>query len=82
MYHSLTLVDSSIILDEVKTCLTRAKCCKAVGVDMIPMEVLNNDTACHFLLQQLHKCFEKYTVPSMWMKGIINSIPKGIGLIH
>ncbi len=55
---------------------SRAKCGKAVGVDMIPMEVLNNDTTCQFLLQLHHKCFEKNIVPSMWMKGIINPIPK------
>ncbi len=45
-------------------------------MDMIHTEVLNNDTACHFLLQLFHKCFEKHIVPSMWMKGIINPIPK------
>ncbi len=37
----------------------RAKCGKAVGADMIPTKDLNNDTACHFLLQLFHKCFEK-----------------------
>ncbi len=33
-----TGVDSPITLDGVKKCLTRAKCGKAVGVDMIPMD--------------------------------------------
>ncbi len=43
-----TGVDSPITLDEVMKCLTEAKCGKSIGVDMIPMEVLNSDTACHF----------------------------------
>ncbi len=77
MYHSLTLLwIVRFTLDEVKKCLTRAKCDKAVGLDMIPMEVLNNDTACHFLLQLFHKCFEKNIVPSMWMKCFIKPLSK------
>ncbi len=33
-----TGVDSPITLDEMKKCLTQAKCGKTVGVDMIPTE--------------------------------------------
>lgn len=74
--HSDTGLETQISYLEVKKAIANAKQGKAVGCDNIPVEILNNDTACKYLHQLFYKCYETGIIPSLWMRGIIHPIPK------
>ena len=49
---------------------------KAYGVDDLPAEVIKNDNLIYFLTVLFNKCFEAGMTPEIWIKGILQSIPK------
>jgi hypothetical protein len=65
-----------ITLREVERALLAAKCGKAPGIDNIPVDVLKNTTAAHFLLQLFNMCFTNSIIPEAWQKSIVTPIPK------
>ena len=68
-----SLIIPLMIFEEV---ICKAKQGKACGIDDIPSEVLQNDTALYFLHVLFNLCFNNSIVPSLWSKCIINPIPK------
>ncbi len=69
-------LSTNITLDELRYALLQAKRGKALGEDMIPVEVLNNNGCQQYLLQLFNVCFSTGTIPVAWSRGIINPIPK------
>ena len=74
--YNIDSLNADIGFDEVRMALLKAINGKAVGMDELPVEILRNDTALAFLYQLFQKCFKSGTVPSIWLKSIINPIPK------
>ena len=70
------ILDSHFSITEVKNALDKAKRGKAFGVDLIPVDVLQNNTALLFLHVLFNVCFETGRIPSTWGKSIISPIPK------
>ena len=62
--------------DELKQVIKRLKTNKAVGCDNVPNEVLKQRSVSEMLLKYFHTCFESGIVPTIWLKSIINPIPK------
>ena len=60
----------------IKRALDKAKKGKAFGVDLIPVDVLKNDTSVLFLQILFNVCFETGRIPTSWGKNIIIPIPK------
>lgn len=52
---------------------------KATGVDSVPNEVLKHEGILIALYRVFSHLFDTGLVPSMWLNGIINPIPKGAG---
>ncbi len=50
---------------------------KATGIDNIPNFVLKNLDVLHILHQLFSKLFESCILPLVWLKSVINPIPKG-----
>jgi hypothetical protein len=71
-----TGIDAPICGEEIRYALLKAKNGKAYGFDGIPVEVLRNRTAFHFLLKMFRKCYENGVTPELWNYGIIAPIPK------
>ena len=49
---------------------------KAVGVDLIPNEVLKQPALQEIMLNFMNSCFSYHTIPSAWQKAVISPIPK------
>ena len=60
----------------MKQVIKRLKTNKAVGCDNIPNEVLKQRSVSEMLLKYFQTCFESGIVPTIWLKSIINPIPK------
>ena len=71
-----TGINNPLTLAEVKKAITRAKRGKAVGYDDLPVEALDNTNAIAFMHNLFRECYAQSIVPSVWLKGIINPIPK------
>ena len=70
------MLNCDITLEEVEKMTRKLKCKKACGFDLIPNEVLKKPEI-HTVLSKLYNLFFKYgMVPSVWLKSIINPIPK------
>ena len=76
-YISSALLNQDITYEEVKNVAMRAKLRKAVGIDMIPNEVLKNDAVINMLVHLFQLCFDTGKIPSVWKRAIIKPIPKG-----
>ncbi len=77
MTTSITaVIENPITLEEVSKVLCHAKLGKAVGTDDIPTEVLQNETAKHFLYVLFYNCYEHNIISTTWLRGIINPVPK------
>ena len=70
------ILNSDILTQEVFHVLINANKGKAVGSDLIPVEVLCNDPALQFLVCFFQKCFTSGIIPTEWSKGLIKPIPK------
>ena len=55
---------------------------ETTGIDFIPNEVLKCNGIFHFMYKLFHYIFENCIVPSIWLRTIINPIPKGSGRTH
>ena len=69
-------LDFAISIEEVRGSLALAKNGKAIGWDSLPVEVLRNETVIGYLHSLFNKCFELGVCPEVWLKSIINPIPK------
>ncbi len=64
-------------MDEFKSFVGKLQVNKATGVYNIPNFVLKNPDILHILHQLFSKLFESCILPSVWLKSVINPIPKG-----
>jgi len=69
-------LDKDINILEIVKAVETAKRGKAAGIDLIPSEVLKNDTSVLVLHSLFNVCFQTGQIPSLWSKSIINPIPK------
>ena len=65
-----------ILLQEVKTALSRTKLKKATGHDNLPNELLRRPEIHDTLCNLFNTCFTLGTVPSDWCKSVIQPVPK------
>ncbi len=66
-----------ISMDEIKSFVDKLQVNKATGIDNIPNFVLKNPDVMHILHPLFSKLFESCILPSVWLKSVINPIPKG-----
>ncbi len=66
-----------ISMDEIKSFGDKLQVNKATGVGNIPYFGLKNSDILHILHQLFSKLFESCILPSVWLKSVINHIPKG-----
>ncbi len=69
-------LNEQILLAEIKKAVDRLKSGKAVGLDVIPNEVLKCPTLLNALCLFFNTCFNSGISPSVWSKSIISPIPK------
>ena len=74
--NHIDILNQPLTLDEVRKAVLRAKKRKAVGLDELPAELLQNETAIEILYRIFTHCFENATIPSIWQEGIIHPIFK------
>ena len=65
-----------ISIEEVQKAVDKSKSKKAVGVDLIPNELLKNKTMVTLMHSFFNMCLENKIIPTMWETSIINPIPK------
>jgi exonuclease III len=63
-------------MKELESVISKCKNKKAVGVDLIPNEVLKNKNVVNLLLSLLNKCYTSNLIPGKWLQAIIYPIPK------
>ena len=63
-------------IHEIKKACSKLKPGKAIGVDLIPNEVLKRAGLQEILLCFVNSCFSSHIMPSAWQKAIISPIPK------
>ena len=69
-------VNQSISFDAVEKVIDRLKTKKAVGIDLIPNEVLKSHDVKMILYTYFTKFFEFNKIPTLWLKSLIKPIPK------
>ena len=75
-YTSNVSINGVITFHEIDKVISRLKAKKAVGLDLIPNEVLKFPDVKNALLSFFNKCFSLSIVPSIWLKAIIVPVPK------
>ena len=73
--HQL-VINREISIGEIKYALVKAKNGKALGPDLIPVEVLRNDTMVTTMHSLFNQCFKMGQIPAVWRKGTITPIHK------
>ena len=76
LFDETTELNRNIDLQEVKNAVMKTKKRKAVGIDMLPNEVLKNDNVISILQKLFQLCLDTGIVPDSWTKAIIKPIPK------
>ena len=71
------IINGNITFGETVKIITKLKSKKAVGVDYIPNEIIKQPGLHYALFKLFVSIFDKGIVPSIWLKAIINPIPKG-----
>ena len=71
------ILNRPIEYGEVEKVVLKLKKKKATGIDNIPNEILMNENVICVLWKYITACFESGLVPRLWLKSIINPIPKG-----
>lgn len=61
---------------EVWKALRKAKLRKAIGVDLLPVEVLRNPVCATFLVTLYNICFRLGKMPTVWNKSVITPVHK------
>lgn len=69
-------INRAISFDEVETVINKLKLNKATGIDEIPNEILKNHSIKLALWNLFNKYFDTNMIPSIWLKSVINPIPK------
>lgn len=72
-----SILNEYITKEEVSKVVFKGKKRKAVGIDNIAYEALQNDTCVHVLHGLFNKCFDLGKVPTEWSKAIVVPISKG-----
>lgn len=73
--HQIVL-NRTISINEIHFALEKAKIGKAVGNDVIPMEILKNNTMSQVMLDLFNTCFSTGRIPSKWRESLITPVPK------
>jgi exonuclease III len=76
LYQSEQTMNSDLTLDEVKNAVYKTKNKKAVGVDVLPNEVLKNNSIVVILHALFQLCFDTGKIPRIWRRAIIKPLPK------
>ncbi len=66
-----------ITINEVESFVSKLQDNKATGLDSIPNFILKNQDVIKILYYLFSKLFDGCMLSSMWLKSVINSIPKG-----
>ena len=74
---NVTILNSEILLSEVRNAVSVSKNQKAVGVDMIANEILKDENVVTMLCSFFNMCLRCQCIPDVWRKSIIQPIPKG-----
>ena len=69
-------LDIPFTIAELLSSQAKLKNQKAVGIDLIPNEILKSDKISELLLHFVNFCFMNAIVPSLWQQAIIKPIPK------
>ena len=69
-------INIDISYDEVEKIIGNLKYKKAVGFDGIPNEALKQPEVVRLLYIFFNKCFNLFTLPTIWLKAVISPIPK------
>ena len=70
-------LNSDFTFNEIKSFSRKLSNGKAVGIDLIPNEVLKADGIISLLVNLFNQCLRHSLTPSVWKKAIIKPIPKG-----
>ncbi len=70
-------VNEPISYNEVRNAVKKLKNKKAVGVDFLPNEVLKCDDVILAMCYMFKLFFQHSMIPSLWLRSIVNPIPKG-----
>ena len=70
------VLNRDISFEEVRRVVSNLKYKKAVGVDMIPNEILKDNCVILALQCLFQKCFQFGHIPSIWLKAIVFPVPK------
>ena len=70
-------LNSSITYSEVKHVMQELKNNKAVSVDLLPNEIMKNDTSTECLTALFNHCFNNSIIPEKWRKALISPVYKG-----
>ncbi len=65
-------------MDEIKSFVDNLQVNKVTWVDNMSNFVLENPDVLHILHQLFRKLFESCILPSIWLKSVINPIPKDL----
>ena len=76
VHRNTSELNYPITIQEVKSCIYKAKLKGAVGLDNIPASVLRNKSCIKMLHIIICYCFDNGVVPSEWSAGLIKPIPK------
>lgn len=66
----------TLTVGEVQLAIKKAEVGKATRIDNLSHEVLKSPMLSHILHGSFKKCFEMGRIPSVWLRSIINLIPK------
>lgn len=69
-------LNQPISLKEVQDAIYRAKKRKALGIDELPAELLQNEVTVGILFKIFTHCFSNSVIPQPWKRGIIHPIFK------
>ena len=74
--HDLYEYNCPFTLEEIDKICRKMKPGKAVGIDVIPNEVLQHEGIRELLLTFINMCYISNVIPSVWRTSIISPIPK------
>ncbi len=76
-YISNPEINFPITMNEIEIIYIKLRLNKATGIDNLPNEVLKNQDVLIMLYTLFSKYFYMCLLPSVWLKAVINHIPKG-----
>ena len=71
-----TKFNKQITCEEVSVAVKSSKLKKAVGLDMVPNELLKNNETVELIYELFKVCFNHQKIPDMWTKSVIHPITK------